>query len=238
MASENHFTASIIKTSTFSIQTFLADLHTNHAVIYIEGDGLVINRFGNIAINPTPTDPMALRLACVDPRPLTKIVINRPYHFLKIDLPNSKYWTTGRYAPEVIQSIIETIKIFQKQFDFKTFEIVAYSGGASVALCLVPHFKNITEITTFAGNLDHKNWTNHHNTQQLYESIDPLENLKPIKNIEQIHYVGTSDDNTTIDLATAFKKRVNSPKISVIPVDGYNHDSNWTDIWSENLKLK
>ena len=36
----------------------------------------------------------------------------------------------------------------------------------------------------------------------------------------------------------AFKKQIKSEKISIIPVDGFDHDSNWPSVWQEELKLK
>ena len=160
LAQQNNYMPEIISSSQFPIQIFYQAHNSNHAVIYLEGDGLVINSHGGVALNPTPTDPMALRLASVDKRRVTKIVINRPFHYITSDHSDSdsdsdsdsRYWTTSRYAHEVIQSILEVIQNCQKQFHFKTIEIIAYSGGASVALLLGPHLENIERITSFAGN--------------------------------------------------------------------------------------
>ncbi len=235
LARQTNFTPSVINTSNFPIQIFTQNHNSKHAIIYLEGDGLVINKYGDVALNSTPTDPMALRLASVDPRPLTKIVINRPFHYVKSVDPNSKYWTTARYAPEVIQSIYEAIKQCQQQFHFETVELVAYSGGASVALLLTLHVKNITRIVSFAGNLDHKSWTRYHGAGLLLESLDPMENMEAIRHIPQMHFLGSNDDNTTVKLAQAYKQRVNSDKISIVPIDGFDHDSNWPRVWQEWL---
>lgn len=230
------FTPAVINTSTFPLQIFSQNHNSKHAIIYLEGDGLVINKYGEIALNPTPTDPMALRLVSVDLRALTKVVINRPFHYVKSHNSYSKYWTTARYSPEVIQSIIEAIKNCQQKFGFETVELVAYSGGASVALLLIPHFKNITRIISFAGNLDHESWTGYHHTGPLLESLNPMENKAAIGQISQIHFVGTSDDNTTVGLAQAYKQCIKSNKISIIPIDGFYHDSNWPSVWQEWLE--
>lgn len=268
LAQQTNFTPSITNTSRFPIQIFIQNQNTKHAIIYFEGDGLVINKYGDVALNPTPTDPMALRLAAVDIRPLTKLVVNRPFHYvigdnsrhcepykgvaihdIKGGLPQSrdallrnddvaKYWTTARYSPEVIQSIYEAIKQCQQKFRFETIELVAYSGGASVAFLLTPYLQNITRIVSFAGNLDHKNWTTYHHTQPLFESLDSMNHTEILSQISQIHFVGSSDDNTTIELAKAYKQQIDSDKISIIPVDGFDHDSNWPSIWREWLAGK
>lgn len=217
------------------IQIFYQNHKSKHAAIYLEGDGLVINKYGEAALNSTPTDPMALRLAVVDQRKISKIVINRPYHYIKDVNANQKYWTTARYSPEVIEAITNAIKTCQKQFGFETIEIVAYSGGAAVALLLTPSLPNITKITTFAGNLDHVSWTRYHETQPLYESLDPLKNKAVISKIPQVHFVGKSDDNTTVDLALGYQQKISSNNIKIMPIAGFSHDSNWPEIWQQQL---
>ena len=235
LAQQSNYTPSIINSSQFPIQIFTQNHNSSHAVIYLEGDGLVLNRYGDVAWNSTPTDPMALRLASVDTRPLTKIVINRPFHYVESINPDSRYWTTARYAPKVLQSIVDVIKNCQQQFHFETIEFVAYSGGASVALLLTKHFKNITRIVSFAGNLDHKNWTSYHGTQPLFESLDPMENKEFMRQVPQTHFLGSSDANTTIELGQAYKQQINSDRISIVPVAGFDHDSNWPSVWQEWL---
>lgn len=239
LAQQTNYKPLVVNFSYFPIQIFYQEHQSKHAAIYIEGDGLVINSHGDIALNPTPTDPMALKLASVDRRSITKIVIHRPYHYVVSENPNSKYWTTARYAPEVIQSISEVIKICQRRFNFETIELIAYSGGASVALLLTSRIKGIIKLISFAGNLDHKSWTRYHDTEPLIESLDPIENREILAKIKQIHFLGTDDDNTTLDLGIKYKEQINSEMVKIIPIDGFSHDSNWPSIWKEQLmKLK
>lgn len=239
LAKSHFYEPIIIHTSTFPVQVFYKNSNTNHAVIYLEGDGLVLNKYGEVAIDPTPTDPMALRLACADERNFTKIVINRPFHYIKKAGLHSKYWTIARYSPEVIESIKEVIEIFQQKFQFKTLEFIAYSGGACVALLLAPKVKELQKIITFAGNLDHKSWTRYHQSQPLSLSLDPMKNAETLRKIPQIHFLGTDDMNTTVDLGLSFKKHLNTEKVNIIEIDGFKHDSNWPRIWKEQLeKLK
>ena len=231
------FTAEVIY-SKFPIQIFYKNYKSKHAVIYLEGDGLVINIRGEVAQNPTPTDPMALKLASVDNCEISKIVINRPFQYTDRKNANSKYWTTARYCHDVIQSIYDVIKICQTRFNFETIEIVAYSGGASVALLLSPKFDNLTKITSFAGNLDHVNWTKYHEAQPLSESLDPLQNKTLLAKISQNHFVGESDDNTTVELARIYKQKISSDNITIVPIPGFSHDSNWQEIWKEQIKVE
>ncbi len=236
-AKQHEFTSEVIP-AKFPIQIFYKNLKSKHAVIYLEGDGLVINIRGEVAQNPTPTDPMALKLASIDNRETSKIVINRPFHYTNRINADSKYWTTARYSHEVIQAIYDVIKICQERFNFETIEIVAYSGGAAVALLLAPKFNNLTKIISFAGNLDHVNWTKHHKAQPLFESLDPLKNKALLAKISQTHFVGESDDNTTCELAQIYKQKVGPDNITIVPVPGFTHDSNWPEIWKSQIKVE
>lgn len=90
LANANSFKTEIVKTTKFPIQVFIKNFNTNHAILYFEGDGLVLTSSG-IAFNPTPTDPMALRLAIADQRFSKKIVINRPFQYADCTNCNNKY---------------------------------------------------------------------------------------------------------------------------------------------------
>lgn len=239
LAQISGFKAVTEQTKKFPIQTFVKNHETNHAIIYFEGDGLVLTSSG-IAFNPTPTDPMALRLASVDHRPYTQIVINRPCQYVTCANCDNKYWTQERYSQEIIDSIIETIVLLQKKYQFETFEIIAYSGGAAVAFLITPHFKQlIKSITTFAGNVDPFAWCEYHDCLPLNQSLNPTDNLEILKKIPQKHFCGTSDQNTTIEITKAFQKKLNSNNIELIIVEGYDHDSNWSNYWEKALtKLK
>ena len=128
--------------------------------------------------------------------------------------------------------------ICQTRFNFETVEIVAYSGGACVALLLSPKFDNLKKITSFAGNLDHVNWTKYHMAQPLFESLDPLKNKTTLAKISQTHFVGESDDNTTVELARIYKQKISSNNISIVAIPGFSHDSNWQEIWKEHIKVE
>lgn len=236
IAAKHEFSTQTIS-GELPIQIFYKNYFSKHAVIYLEGDGLVINKYGEVALNPTPTDPMALRLASIDERPISKIVVNRPFQYIAVNKNRSpenltsKYWTTARYSNEVIQAILVIIKTYQQLFRFDTIEIVAYSGGAAVALLLAPELNHLTRIVSFAGNLDHVSWTRYHDTQPLIHSLDPLQNIDAIVKVPQIHFVGTDDDNTTLDLAHYYQQQLASNNVKIVPVSRFSHDSDWPQIW-------
>jgi hypothetical protein len=239
LAKTNNFKSETIKTTTFPIQVFIKNQNTSHAILYLEGDGLVLTSSG-IAFNPTPTDPMALRLAIADQRFAKKIVINRPFQYADCTNCDNKYWTQARYSPEIISSIVEVIKKLKTEYNFESFDIVAYSGGAAVAFLIAPYFKkSIKSIITFAANVDPFAWCEFHETSPLIQSLDPMANIEILKTIPQIHFCGTSDQNTHSSITKNFQKKLNAHKSQIINVEGFDHDSNWPNYWltaSEKLK--
>ncbi len=239
LAKEHNYNSTTEYTSEFPIQVFAQNHQTTHAIIYFEGDGLVLTSSG-IAFNPTPTDPMALRLAIADQRSLTKIVINRPFHYFDCTNCDNKYWTQARYSQEIITSIAEVIKKLQTKYEFKTFDIVAYSGGAAVAFLIATHFReNIKSIITFAGNVDPFAWCKFHETAPLTQSLNPLDNIDTLRTIPQKHFCGTADHNTTLAITQNFQKKLISNNVEIIIVEDFQHDSNWPNYWKTKLmKLK
>jgi len=80
------------------------------AQIYIEGDGLAWIRRRMPSLDPTPVDPVAMRLAVRDSA-ANVIYMARPCQYSKMARGYSrpcpmKYWTSKRFAPEVINAMI------------------------------------------------------------------------------------------------------------------------------------
>ncbi len=75
--------------------------------VYIEGDGQAWLSRSQLAADPTPTDPVALRLAAVDPSP-NVVYLARPCHYTEPRLDpfcRPAYWSNKRFAEEVIAAM-------------------------------------------------------------------------------------------------------------------------------------
>ncbi len=236
IAKKNNFTAEIVSGKDFQVQTFIKNINNKgFARIYLEGDGLVLNSQGFVTENPTPSPAMALKLMAMDSSECIKIAILRPCQYVSDEACQPLYWTTGRYHPKVLQAVLHTIKHYQNQLKFQEFEVVAYSGGASIINLLVSNYNlKPKKITTFAGNLDHQEWTKHHNFQPLFES-SLIDNFKNIALIPQTHFVGKKDNLTTPELAHSFCKKVNSSLCQVKEIPNYEHADCWEKIWLSEL---
>jgi len=111
------FNKVIVITKQFKLFTFQKiNNDDSHLTIYIEGDGLAYLDRYRPSLNPTPTGPISLKLAVLDPTP-NVLYIARPCQYVpREENPacNFEYWTFKRYAPEVLVSINETIDLVKK----------------------------------------------------------------------------------------------------------------------------
>jgi len=207
-------------------------------VIYIEGDGRAWKTASLPSDNPTPTNPIALRLAIQDPRPAVAYLA-RPCQF--VALPSrgcsEKLWTSARFSPAVIETMNEAIEKLKQQYGASQLVLIGYSGGGAVATLVAAKRTDIKTIITVAGNLDTDAWVRLYGLEPLSESINPASVAQSIPNIPQIHYVGAKDDVIPRAISQSFLQKMGSPnQAKVIELPNYGHVCCWTERWSELLK--
>ncbi|MGI9215315.1 MAG: alpha/beta hydrolase [Gammaproteobacteria bacterium] len=221
--------------------------------IYIEGDGQAwISRY-RLSNNPTPKDPLTLKLAAIDPNP-NVLYIARPCQFtdLKLDLNcHNKYWSESRYSIEVVDAINEVINNFKssiikninnkkhKQFQLK-IHLIGYSGGATIAGLVASMRDDILSIRTIAGNLDHDAASNFHQTTKLKNSLNLIDYIPKIKHIPQMHYIGEYDQIIPLNIIKNFVTKINQlnqanyfnkPLASYKIVKSLDHYRGWENFW-------
>lgn len=226
------FVCKEIETRDFTIATW--QKVTNPAApykIYIEGDGYAFNAHGKATQDPTPHGTLVRELAFGDNSP-NVIYLARPCQYAKSPICSKRYWTTARFAPEIINAEYEAIKQIAGD---KPVILIGFSGGAQVA-GLVAAAKpglNVKKVITIAGNLDHLAWTQYHNLPPLNESMNLESYRKQFAKIPQIHYVGSNDEVMPPLLVREFIKDDDL----IIEVGGASHNEGWENIynkvWSE-----
>ena len=206
-------------------------------VVYIEGDGRAWKTASLPSNNPTPTNPLALRLAIQDPRPAVAYLA-RPCQF--ITLPSrgcsEKLWTNARFSTAVIENMNEAIEKLKHQYGASELVLIGYSGGGAIATLIAAKRTDIKSIITVAGNLDTDTWVKLYRLEPLSESINPASVARSIRNIPQIHYVGAKDDIIPPAISQSFLQKMGSPnKAKVIELPNYDHVCCWTKRWTELL---
>jgi hypothetical protein len=205
--------------------------------VYIEGDGLAWISSDQISLNPTPINPISLKLSLADPNKQSAYLA-RPCQYSYLRSPCSDiYWTSHRFSPEVIESMNEAIDVLKSKFNSKNIILIGYSGGGAISTILAAKRNDVSLLITIAGNLDHKLWTNMHHVDPLSASLNPIEFIEPLLTKKQIHFIGSEDKNIPLIISQEFKKKFNgNSDIKIIYIKNFNHTCCWELIWPDILK--
>lgn len=200
--------------------------------IFIEGDGFAwIDKY-TPSDNPTPINPVALKIALHNFNS-NLVYLSRPcQNVFGNNFRNCerKYWTQDRFADEVIDSIEETIESFKSKYQNSKINLFGYSGGGVVALLVAKRRTDVSNVVTFASNIDTEFWSSYHGISPL-NGDNPANFCKALNNINQIHYVGKDDNIVPIDIASSYTKKCDSHKnIKIKVIDGFNHNFDWQNI--------
>lgn len=225
----DEFVYSEVKTSGFTLASWQKMTEPGSAVkIYIEGDGNAFDYKSQPTGNPTPKGYLTRNLAFNDPSP-NVVYLARPCQFVQDAECTEQYWTTARFAPEVIRSTYEAVEGIAGNNEII---LIGYSGGAQVAILLAEHYPDLSirKIITIAGVLDHTAWTMHHGDPPLVESLNISSTLK----VRQLHYAGSKDKV----VPPALVWQVVSDESTVVIVPNATHTKGYETIfpliWSEN----
>jgi dienelactone hydrolase len=204
-------------------------------VAYLEGDGLAYVYAEQPAIDPTPTDPVALRLALADPGHDAVAWLGRPCQYT---LPGhgrncgTDYWTSRRYAPEVVDSIGAAIDALKEKVGARRLVPVGYSGGGALAALLAARRADVAEVITVAADLDLAYWTARAGLAPLRGSLDPALVADRLGAIPQIHFTGGEDHRVGTDVVRSFMRRLPpATPARLVEIAGFDHACCWVRDW-------
>jgi dienelactone hydrolase len=226
-----------INTSDFILTSYTKlDNQSNILRIYIEGDGFAFSPRRRLSSNPTPKDPIGLKLATKDPN--TNIAyLGRPCQYIsKREEKNhkEKYWSDARFAEEVINSMDEAVDALKNQAHAKEIVLIGFSGGAAVEVLIAARRDDVSGIITVAGNLDHAAINDYHNVAQMEGSLNPIHYAQNIAHIHQRHFAGEKDKIVPVYIIKGFAYESGDTDYNtVIVVGGCGHNDGWVDIWQD-----
>jgi hypothetical protein len=205
--------------------------------VYLEGDGLpwIHDRRGLfISSDPTPLDPLMLRLMALDTAP--SIYLGRPCYYGLADQPpcHPQYWTSGRYSPSVLASMAAVLRKFLDSGQYAGLVFFGHSGGGTLAMLLAERFTQTSYVVTLAGNLDPEAWTTYHNYSALHTSLNPSQQAPLDPSIKQLHLIGARDKKIPPKLLYAAVARQRGAELWVIP--DFDHHCCWQELWPSVLK--
>lgn len=202
--------------------------------VYIEGDGNAFDSRGQPTDNPTPKNTFWRQVAAGDPSPNVAYV-GRPCQYLQAGGCSQKDWTSGRFSPDVVDSMSYVIQGLQKKARAKQVVLIGYSGGAQIAgLTAVHQPDRVAQIITVAGVLDPDAWTTYHGDAPLSDSLN-LKNYFPVfQTIPQHHYVGGRDSVVPPVLTQEFIK--DESLITFVP--RATHNKGWNSIIDDIYEVR
>ena len=204
--------------------------------IYIEGDGFAWETSSIISTNPTPINPMALKLMTQDTSHC-KVYIARPCQYVDDTICRDRYWTSHRFSKKIIYSYIELLGNLKKKYKVKTFKLYGYSGGGAIATLTTANRDDIIQLVTIAGNLDTDLWTKKHYLTPLKGSLNPANFTKELVNIKQIHLIGANDTNIDKSIFISYRSKFfDKSNIQSIIYKNFTHNCCWSKKWKKILK--
>lgn len=228
----------IFFSSTFDLTGYVSPARqgSKTLTVYIEGDGLAFENRNTVSRDPTPNDPFTLGLAVQNPVQPTLYLARPCQYTTKRRNCSPAYWTSHRYAPEVVLAMNGAIDSYRQEIGAKEVVLVGYSGGGVVAALLAARRPDVSALITIGANLDHAYWTRMDGLSPLNGSLNPAEEAERLTEIPQWHFVGADDTVVAPPVVRAFAARFpSSQKPTVRVIRGFDHECCWQDIWPRLL---
>ena len=225
-----------IKTDTFTLFSFqkVSNECKNSIKIYIEGDGLSWVSRNIVSSNPTPIEPISLKLMLKDDSSC-KIYIARPCQYTTSNICEEKYWTNERFSKEILDSFNEALNSIKNEQKNNSFDLIGYSGGGAIATLLASQRDDIEKIVIIAGNLDIEKWTNIHNISSLNGSLNPADFSNTLENIKQHHLIGEDDKIIPKEIFFSYQSKFRNKKNITYSLHKATHNCCWEDIYKKYL---
>lgn len=234
-ASDAGWVSFTLTAGVFSLAGFapLSLRQTEILHVYIEGDGLAWINASTPSFDPTPAKATGLLLAIKDPS-AQAVYLARPCQFVAGANCRNKYWTSHRFAPEVIAATDAAIDQLKQRFQSRQIVLIGYSGGGAVAALVAARRKDVTALMTVAGNLDTAAWTHRVKLSPLTGSLNPADAWRQLVSLPQVHFVGAQDEVVAKDIALSYRAAFpaeRQPKVITVP--GFDHQCCWIESWPQ-----
>jgi dienelactone hydrolase len=224
-----------VKTNSFRLAGFYRVGKPQKPIsLYIEGDGFAwIDRY-TISSNPTPRNPLALKLAGLD-QASNVVYFARPCQYIDLSQErycNKRYWTSHRFSKDVLSSYNQALEQIKTKFNPTGFHLVGFSGGAAIVALLAAQRSDVLSLRTIAGNLDHVALNRARKVSPLRGSLNPISVAHKLKATPQIHYSGGNDEVVPGWVSQAFVRAVGRGKCVIArTIASASHLEGWLAVW-------
>lgn len=229
----------IVPADPFTLQAFERG-HKKYttAVLYIEGDGLPYATRKVMNFNPSPADPIGLRIAAQDGSP-NVMYLARPCHYRQgyqgnEDKCPAVFTGEARYSEAVIHGYMNALDNIKAYHDLTGFELVGYDGGAAIATILAARRNDVVSLRSIAGNLDTTTTSFINKTEPPAKSLNPVNYAPQLANMPQRHFIGKLDHVTPPEVYGSYAQALGpSSCSSVTLVDNADHEHGWVEQWNK-----
>lgn len=207
--------------------------------VYIEGDGAAWVGRRRVAADPTPRDPIGLRLAAADPADKV-LYLARPCQYATAETAQGcdpRYWSSHRAAEAVVAAMDAAIDQAKALSGVSRLTLVGYSGGGAVAALIAARRDDVARLITVAGTLDYPTWTAHHGVSPMPHSLNPADAGTRLGRVPQTHFVGADDEVVPAQVARAYLARLpDRARARLVVVPDFDHDCCWVKAWPTLLR--
>ncbi len=210
-----------------------ASLQDATLTIYIEGDGAEWHNKYQPPTDPTPDNPLTLRLAVRDPDARVAY-LGRPCQYLEagaLARCPSLLWLSGRYGKHALTIMSAAIDILVLSTGVQRVRLVGYSGGGTMAALLAAHREAVSCLVTVASPLDTEAWASAIEVSTLSASLNPLAYVAALAPIAQSHFAAA--DDTIVPPATLQRFIDALPHARLEVIGAYDHDCCWVYAWQQ-----
>jgi len=230
IAFEAKFKKTFIETNPFTLTSYYRfDSPGKPLTVYIEGDGVAWETKRRLSADPTPRNPLALRLASLDPSP-NVAYIARPGQYTDESYPacDPAYWSDSRFSNTVVESMNQAIDDLLNISRSKGINIIGYSGGAAIAALIAARRRDVLSLTTIAGNLDSEAVNKYHGVSPMKNSLNPIDEAHLLRALPQRHFIGAKDRIIPRTIAKSFVDAAGNPACAqIIIIEDATHTDGW-----------
>lgn len=205
--------------------------------VYIEGDGFAWAERSRPSPDPTPLEPLALRLASLDPSPAVA-ALARPCQYRSAAArpqpvcDDPRWWTGDRFSTPVIDAVGHALDALKRRAGAERLHLVGFSGGAAVAVLAAARRTDVDSLRSVAGNLDPALVNRLHGVDPPGGGPSPTDAARALAGIPQIHFAGNRDRVVPPAVARSFAAAAGGRTgcVRVMAVDADHHDG-WVGHW-------
>lgn len=234
VASAAGLSGAVLPTTQFAIQSY-ARGQAKVVTVYIEGDGFAWANRNRPSSDPTPVNPLALRLAARDGSAAVAYLA-RPCQYVSSSACQTRHWTSARFSEEIIAGMNEVVSLVKARAGARSIHLVGYSGGAAVAALIAARRNDVASLRTVAGYLDHVGLNKATGVSPLSGSLDPMQVARSLAAIPQVHYAGADDTLIPSWVAKGFVAAQGKDACARVEIiSSVGHQDGWTKAWPKLL---